>query len=358
VTRTILFRYQDPLDVIWEGALRSLGAELRRSREVYAAWDGLGTLTLADRLDFDADDSLAQLIFHELCHWLVSGEQGGKLPDWGLDNTSERDLVYEHACHRLQAALSQPYGLRDFFAVTTEWRPYWDALPADPLADTSDPALPLARAALQRAASEPFHEVLHDALRRTALIADIVRAATLPTSLWGVTRARHASGYLLTQDFAKRCGTCAWGAHVRGKLRCRQTKPGNGFKSLASSGESPLDGLVVNADGLGCERWEPKLEEQDCGGCGACCHRGFDVVDVSLREPFAQRHPELIVIQQPSGRGVVPRPAGNCVALRGTGNAEAPFRCAYYEERPKSCRDFPVGEDACLIARKRAGISP
>ncbi|MEJ7593816.1 MAG: hypothetical protein WKF77_19935 [Planctomycetaceae bacterium] len=69
----------------------------------------------------------------------------------GTFNTSKRDLVYEFACHRLQAALSAPFGLRAFMAVTTSWRPYWDALPEDPLKDGDDPAIAIAQTGFQLA---------------------------------------------------------------------------------------------------------------------------------------------------------------------------------------------------------------
>jgi hypothetical protein len=108
VARPIQFQYRDPVELVWEAALAKLGVQLLRSADAYASWDGVSTLTLARAEDFDADDSLAQLIFHELCHMLVAGERGKRLFDWGLDNTSERHLVFEHACHRVQAALATP----------------------------------------------------------------------------------------------------------------------------------------------------------------------------------------------------------------------------------------------------------
>ena len=118
--RSIVHHYQDPLDLIWLRAAADLGLEVQRSAEAYASYDGKGTLTISVAADFDADDSLAQMIFHEICHWLVSGIRAKDLPDWGLSNTNNRDLIYEYACHLLQAALSTPFGLREFMAVTTE----------------------------------------------------------------------------------------------------------------------------------------------------------------------------------------------------------------------------------------------
>ncbi len=137
---------------------------VQRSPNVYASWDGDSTLTLSSPDGLDPDDSLAQLIFHEICHSLVMGDAGLAREDWGLDNTSERDLVFEHACHRVQAALAARYGLRDFFADTTDWRPYWDSLPADPLAPSDDPALPHAQRGFARAERAPYAAVLGAAL--------------------------------------------------------------------------------------------------------------------------------------------------------------------------------------------------
>jgi hypothetical protein len=71
----------------------------------------------------------------ELCHALVEGPARLRLVDYGLDNTSDQHRVNEDAAMRLQAALAGEHGLRGVLAVTTEWRPYYDALPADPLAE-------------------------------------------------------------------------------------------------------------------------------------------------------------------------------------------------------------------------------
>ena len=71
--RPIVHHYQDPVDLIWLRAAADLGLTIQRSAEAYASYDGKGTLTISVADDFDADDSLAQMIFHEICHWLVSG---------------------------------------------------------------------------------------------------------------------------------------------------------------------------------------------------------------------------------------------------------------------------------------------
>jgi GNAT superfamily N-acetyltransferase len=190
--------YRDPLDEIWLAAARALGVRVVRSDEVYASYDGRGTLALSTPAHMDADDSLAQLIFHELCHALVSGDDALAREDWGLCNLDARDLTAEHACHRVQAALSGEHGLRGLFAVTTEHRPYWDALGADPLADGEggggdegdEQAVRLAREAYARARREPFAAVLQDALRRTARVMEAVGGVAEEGSLWAESRTR------------------------------------------------------------------------------------------------------------------------------------------------------------------------
>jgi hypothetical protein len=341
--RSIVHRYEDPVDLIWLQAAKDLGLDVQRSTDAYAAYDGKGTLTISVAAEFDADDSLAQMIFHEICHWLVSGLRAKELPDWGLSNTSRRDLVYEYACHRLQAALAAPFGLRDFMAVTTTWRPYWDALPANPLQDGDDPAIPIAQAGYRLAQSAPFHDVLTRSLAATAAIADAVRGIAPATSLWSTTRARHRLGSLMSDSSSTTCGTCAWAIQSASGLRCRQHKP---------PGKSAP---VVQADEHACERWEPTLTAEDCGTCGACCRQGFDLLPVSPRDPFAKLHPELVQLQ--NGEQFVPRPDGLCVALDGDGTPNGPWRCRHYATRPKNCRDFEVAGDACLLARRRVGLS-
>lgn len=341
--RPIVHHYQDPVDLIWLCAAADLGLTIQRSAEAYASYDGKGTLTISVADDFDADDSLAQMIFHEICHWLVSGIRAKDLPDWGLSNTSKRDLIYEYACHRLQAALSAPFGLRAFMAVTTSWRPYWDALPDDPLKDGDDPAIAIAQAGFTLAKQSPFESVLTRSLSATAVIADAVRGGVPPSSLWSVTRARHRLGSLLSSSEDFRCGSCAWAVSGKSGLRCRQhNSPGK---------TAP----PVSSDEQACERWEQKLAAEDCATCGACCRQGFDMVSVSARDPFRKLHPELVQLQ--NGDHIVPRPGGICVALDGDGAAATPYRCRHYANRPKNCHDFEVAGDACLLARRRVGLS-
>ena len=340
--RSIDHHYEDPLDLIWLRAAEDLGLKIVRSSDAFAAYDGKGTLTIANDSDFDADDSLAQMIFHEICHWLVAGIRGKNLPDWGLSNEDDRDLVYEYAAHRVQAALSAPFGLREFMAVTTDWRPYWDALPVDPLRDGDDPAIAIAQEACHLARLPPFKSVLNRSLSATEAIANAVRDASRQSSLWSLTHARHRLGSLISSSEELRCGSCGWSVSEETGLLCRQHK--------LSDEVAP----AVDADEQACERWEPRFGEQDCGACGACCRQGFDSVNVSAEEPFKQLHPELVQLH--NGEHIVPRPDGRCVALDGDG-ASSPYRCRHYETRPENCVEFEVAGDNCLLARRRVGLS-
>ncbi|MES2626025.1 MAG: YkgJ family cysteine cluster protein [Pseudomonadota bacterium] len=353
--RNIKADYQDPADVIWLQAAAALGITVVRSADAYASWDGRGTLTLASEQFLDADDCLAQMIFHEVCHLLVSGEGARELPDWGLDNTSPKDLVYEFATNRLQAALAQAYGLRTFMAVTTMWRPYYDALPRDPLATGDDSAIPLARSGMQRARGLPYRDILHTALVATSALADALRPVVPVESLWQFTQGRHPTGFRLHPDTELRCDDCAWAVVRRnGTIECRQTRPGSMPVNYSLDEDIGFQRTArFNSAQQACEHHEPVLTQEDCFRCGACCHRGFDVVEVSPNELFARRHPDLIEVRD-TGRNVVPRPDGRCVALVGTGFSDAPFLCRHYDDRPRSCRNFELGGDACLLARQRA----
>ncbi len=342
-TRPVLHQYTDPVDLIWLRVMEDLGWEVRRDDRAYATWDGAGTLFLATPATLDPDDSLAQLVFHEICHALIAGPAGLHERDWGLCNETDRDLVMEHACHRLQAALADPYGLRDFMAVTTDWRPYWDALPAEPLADGDDPAIELARAGHVRSERVPFARALTDGLRRTAQIADVVRAVAPGKNLWALTRERHLTGFLMSPRSDETCGGCAW---------FQATSSGQGHCVRRFRGDQL--GPELAAEGRACERFESSFDAAECGRCGACCREGFDLVLVPAGDRFRRRHEALVVVSSLGSH--LPRPGGRCPMLDGDGKS-ALFRCREYAERPHSCEDFPLRGEACLLARRRVGLS-
>jgi hypothetical protein len=129
-------------------------------------------MTIGDSSTLDTDDCLAQMILHELCHSLIEGQQSLHLADFGLDNLSERDVEREHACLRLQAWLTGQYGLRRVLAPTTDFRSYYDGLPADPLADDADRAVNMARQGAARSAQPPWSPYLRQGLEATATIIE------------------------------------------------------------------------------------------------------------------------------------------------------------------------------------------
>jgi Fe-S-cluster containining protein len=51
------------------------------------------------------------------------------------------------------------------------------------------------------------------------------------------------------------------------------------------------------------------------------------------------------------------RDKSRCAALVGGNAATEPFHCAIYEGRPKTCRDFTLGSENCLAARRKVGLS-
>lgn len=171
--RTITHRYIDPLSAIWLSVAEGLGLRVTRSSEVYAWADGEGRLILGDDTSLDPDDSLAQMIFHELCHSLIQGEDLLDQPDWGLSNTDDRDHDRELACIRLQALLASEYGLREFFAPTTDFRRFYDEFPKDPREEAGE-LLPLIEAGYERVSRTPWHPHLRAGLQATAQILNIL----------------------------------------------------------------------------------------------------------------------------------------------------------------------------------------
>ncbi len=350
--RDITHRYEDPLDAIWLACARDIGLDIVRRDDVYASFDGDHTLTLCKSSSFDADDSLAQLILHELCHGLVAGKKGATRQDWGLSNTDERDLVLEHACHRVQAALADQYGLRALFAVTTEWRPYWDALPVDPLRlGDDDPAIARARTAFERAHNGPWAADIQTALMRTAQLAATLRDAGVASdSLWSLTKPMHRAGFPIGDGDAA-CGSCAWSFVHKRVLRCRQAIARDVAHSAVVDGEGIAERFIAESD-RACVRYEPKLSDGSCGPCGACCRQGFDRVELRAREAVKRKHLPLVSVD--SFGEFLARPGGLCVALT---QREEGYRCTIYADRPRACADFAVGGDSCLHARRRVGLS-
>ncbi|MGE0400670.1 MAG: YkgJ family cysteine cluster protein [Kofleriaceae bacterium] len=341
MAREVTHRYVDPLAQVWLAAAREIGLRVVRTSDAYATTDGRGTLAIATIEGMDADDSLAQMIFHELCHSLVEGEDSFRAPDWGMDNTGPDHDFREHACLRVQWVLTGRHGLRAVFAPTTEFRTsFWSTLSGDVLADRTDPSVQLAVAALRRVSKPPWGPVLERALAASEQIARA--AATIapdPTSLWSLVappRAMHPTG-LFAGDASGTCGDCAWRHEVRGVVRCRQAD------------------AKIDPAWSACERYEAAL---DCQTCGACCRAAYHSVEVGRRDPVVRSQPSYIV-----DRGTyleIRRSGDRCSALEGgerIAGTQTRFACAIYDDRPRTCREFTLGSDHCLTARRRVGLT-
>jgi hypothetical protein len=342
VARDVTHRYVDPLAQVWLGAARRIGLRVERTPHAYAATDGRGTLAIGDDTALDPDDSLAQMIFHELCHSLVEGEESFERADWGMDNTGPDHDWREHACLRTQWILAGRHGLRAVFAPTTDFRAFWNTLAADVLADRTDPSVQAAIAALRRAAQPPWAPALDEALAATARIAADAAKFAAPNSdlppLWLVVAAppdRHPTG-LPAGTVDATCGSCVWRHEQRG-TRCRQAE------------------VKIEDTWRACERYEAAL---DCQTCGACCRAAYHSVEVQPRDPVVKAQPAFVV-----DRGhylELKRNGDRCAALEG-GLVElgktTRFQCVIYDDRPKTCRDFTLAGAHCLTARRRVGLT-
>lgn len=182
--RNITRKYSDPVELVWKHTAHRMGISIDRSPEVNASWDGIRTLTIGTPETLDPDDCLAQMILHEACHALIEGPDSLTKPDWGLESFNPEKKIREHACLRLQAALADRHGLRQFFASTTVFRRYYDQIPENALSPPDDPAVVLAQAAMHRPESAAWLEILDDAIHRTRLIAHAVSDIADDTSLW------------------------------------------------------------------------------------------------------------------------------------------------------------------------------
>lgn len=348
--------YEDPLFRVWLACAGQVGFRVRRTPEAYASSDGRGTLSIATEDQFDPDDNLGQMIFHELCHALVEGEPGERALDWGLDNTRMGNPWREHACLRLQAWLAGSVGLRDFFAPTTDFRvSFWATLPADPLqaapgmGGRRERSCVAARVGAWRASQPRWAESLRAALNASARIAAWVPgivempggSAGLP-SLWSTVDPPprlHPAGHAPVARYHAdhRCADCAWSFIRRGRPRCRHAP------RIALPNPAPA-----------CTRFEPALE-LDCQSCGACCREAYHAVDVSARDPVNQSHPELVLIRDTHRK--LRREGERCAALLGGKTPTTDFACAIYADRPRTCREFTRGGENCLEARRRVGLS-
>ncbi|MCK6506100.1 hypothetical protein L6R53_22425 [Myxococcota bacterium] len=177
--RPIRSRYVDPLEVIWLATARRLGLTVRRDPDIFSMTDGTGLMAFSTRAELDADDCLAQMTLHELCHWVTNGVDSYHQRDWGFALWDQID-VREHACLRLQCWLATRWGLRDTFGPTSGFRQYYDALPADPLQPLDDSeweqvSTRIARQAVARVQGDPWWGPLSQAMQATADLQAVLR---------------------------------------------------------------------------------------------------------------------------------------------------------------------------------------
>lgn len=124
------------LDERWVELLSLFGGTIRRSSDAYVSWlADRRTLMVSPDEELDPDDTIAQIVLHEFCHYLVEGLQSDQSDDWGLDNMSEVHLANEYAALRLQAAILALPSLRTFLNPTTDHRWFYNELGHDPLRD-------------------------------------------------------------------------------------------------------------------------------------------------------------------------------------------------------------------------------
>lgn len=324
----------------WIAAAARLGFRVQRTGDAYASTDGRGNLLIGGGESLDADDAVAQLVFHEICHAAVQGPSCWRLPDWGLSNTDERDVWREHACLRVQAALAAAAGLRRLMTPTTEYRHYYGALPSDPLGpsplDVSSETARLAAATLTWFEASSWREPVEQALVATAAQVLAAHPDFLPED-----GPLHPLGFF-RGDGMQQCGTCAWAVPQAGgaRIRCRQVL------------ELPGQPKTTFASTPACRRWEPPL---DCQTCGACCREAYHSVSVSVRDPVVWKHPALVVRHGPHFE--ILREGERCAALKPGVGEEPRWSCRIYDDRPRTCRDFTAGSRNCLEARRRVRLS-
>ncbi len=381
-------QYLDPLDALWLTTAERLGLSVVRSDDAYASTDGQGTLFLGESSTLDDDDCLAQMILHEICHSIVQGADSFGWVDWGLDNESSVDGsvgkhdFLEHACLRLQACLLEEHGLRECLAPTTNFRAFYDKLGPDPFFEgrkQERKSITIARAALARSQRKPWHPHLQRALKASSAIAlslksvldiqekprniektllNLLQKAKEPTSQHPIGQALHSDK---TLDY--RCGDCAW---------LRTDNDATHTHCLRNPEVS------LSRETHACNGFEKTF---DCLGCGACCREAYDTVEVDESDPAYELH--LPLLQPGWGGGYdMKRDGHRCSCLQGGDDIPArqpaiglagtisdrppepltipnqvPFTCAIYETRPSTCREFTLGSDYCLDARRRVGLS-
>jgi Fe-S-cluster containining protein len=103
---------------------------------------------------------------------------------------------------------------------------------------------------------------------------------------------------------------------------------------------------------------------ESCDGCGACCmvvtrppfYRVFDEEGEEAWERLRRERPDIMAAFLADSKARKER-GGPYYGTPCIWFDEETRRCRHYEYRPLACREFPIGEEDCLDARRRAGMS-
>lgn len=152
------------VDDLWVGLLSAAGFTLKRRSTSYVWYDGAGEIAIAPDEELDADDTLAQIILHELVHFLVQGEEARHEPDWGLDNLSDQHAYLEEAALVMQLRLLTAWQLEQVLVPTTDFRPYYLS---EAGSESRTDRLAAAEAGWSRWLAWPHRSVAEAALRAT-----------------------------------------------------------------------------------------------------------------------------------------------------------------------------------------------
>jgi Fe-S-cluster containining protein len=91
--------------------------------------------------------------------------------------------------------------------------------------------------------------------------------------------------------------------------------------------------------------------ELDCQECGACCRDNrVELEEADIRRFERAGRPELA--RYPYARRDGGKLVLRLLASRDCRHLARDKRCAIYEIRPDSCRDFPPGSEGCLFSRE------
>lgn len=340
-----LSEYIDPLEYIWRRAAKQFGFNVERSKDVYASNNGRGIIYIAENQYLDPEDSMAQMILHELCHGLVQGESKVYELDWGFGKegqTEEEETAWEHAALRLQAALLQQHGLRDIFIPTTPFRSYYQNLGANPLSNLDDCA-PFLQKGIALANRAPYRIILNEALNASYQMISVLQSMTYKSTathfLWdGFELPKcHATGRMeLSAWFNKKCLDCVWF--------------NDDFCQKNTDAPQKILG-TFNA----CSQFEQ--QQLDCQSCAACCC-AFDQIPISdLEFVHLSRLNPKIVTSLPDYTGMTyNKSLPSCAALAHSSDRQR-WHCTIYEERPLTCQDVEKYGPACLFARQKQGFT-